>query len=612
MKPIARALTLFILMCLGAAITRAQDAAPSVFRWAAADLAFALPPGWQAQTEPTDGGLLAVFTRDQTRLTVFIAPRPGRAPDERPREVGRWAPWRADAEMRAPLDQAMGLASVFALRYRLDTLYGRAALAVEATSADGARLASGVAGLLPDDRVIAAMLSAPADGFAEAQRQARLILESVVFSQQGAPTLEQHQLVWAVAADGSPEWIGLALDDLGLYALESAGVRIFSLADGALVTAIPFDSPAQATGIAALDGVVYIGDRACRCIRRVDTRAGRWLDPFGAFAGGAPYSLAAIDGAIVAIDGSAGAYTRRTFQIGADGKAREGVRLPVTDQATLAELSSPPTEGAYPPIEVANPTLNRDRLISTAGAQAAAVGADVGLRLYDSTLPRTRYGGLDLAEGVPVLGAVSQVEPFQVWRLAPGDGLTCIYATDLNRVTSGDLGLDMAIRLSAVGGGEVAYNDDAGPGFPGPFGAYDAAVCAETAEPLTVQVEWVAGAGSYALAVEQAAVILPGETPQVGAISEAQPADTWLIQAEGGATLSLTMVATTGDLDPLLRALGPDGALLASNDDASDSALGVNAQILQMPVPQSGQVLLEATRWSGTGAYSLTIISTAP
>jgi hypothetical protein len=171
----------------------------------------------------------------------------------------------------------------------------------------------------------------------------------------------------------------------------------------------------------------------------------------------------------------------------------------------------------------------------------------------------------------------------------------------------------MAIRLIDANGVEIGYNDD--HASAGLYGIYDAALCARlfggADETVTVQIEWVAGEGTYALAVD-ASRPLADSIPVNGTITEAIPVQRWTYIGRAGDTLTVTMIATSGDLDSLLILTAPDGSFVASNDDAIDATLGVNAQMVQVRLPVDGTYTLAAGRWSGAGDYALTLINTSP
>src|SRR5690606_11403726 len=85
----------------------------------------------------------------------------------------------------------------------------------------------------------------------------------------------------------------------------------------------------------------------------------------------------------------------------------------------------------------------------------------------------------------------------------------------------------------------------------------------------------------------------------------------WEFNGTAGQVVTITLEATNGDLDPLLRLIGPDGSTIAENDDAEDSALGTSAQVVGLSLPADGLYRLLATRFDGAGSYRLTVVSTA-
>src|SRR5690606_11358108 len=80
----------------------------------------------------------------------------------------------------------------------------------------------------------------------------------------------------------------------------------------------------------------------------------------------------------------------------------------------------------------------------------------------------------------------------------------------------------------------------------------------------------------------------------------------------------ITMVATSGSLDPLLYLLDAGGDVLASNDDAEDTTVGsFNSQIAGFVLPATGTYTIQATRFGEefggtTGDYELTIDTGSP
>jgi hypothetical protein len=95
-----------------------------------------------------------------------------------------------------------------------------------------------------------------------------------------------------------------------------------------------------------------------------------------------------------------------------------------------------------------------------------------------------------------------------------------------------------------------------------------------------------------------------------GTITTANSADAWSVEGQANAALTVGLNATSGSLDPFLVLVGPDGAIVTSNDDANDSTR--NSQILNFTLPRAGRYTIIATRFAlaigGTeGNYTLTV-----
>ena len=98
-------------------------------------------------------------------------------------------------------------------------------------------------------------------------------------------------------------------------------------------------------------------------------------------------------------------------------------------------------------------------------------------------------------------------------------------------------------------------------------------------------------------------------TRLTGAIQDVFPAQHWVFDGRAGQTLTITMIAQSGDLDPRLELFTSDGRRLALNDDAAeDLTLGVNAQLFRIPLPRDERYVLKAGRYEGTGTYELLFV----
>lgn len=110
--------------------------------------------------------------------------------------------------------------------------------------------------------------------------------------------------------------------------------------------------------------------------------------------------------------------------------------------------------------------------------------------------------------------------------------------------------------------------------------------------------------------------LTPVASPQVATIGQSvtstltneKPKDGYTFDAVAGQTVSIDMAATSGSLDTLLILLGPNGALVASNDDRTDG--GTTDSGLQIVLTADGTYTIIATRYGqsvgGTeGNYTL-------
>ncbi len=238
------------------------------------------------------------------------------------------------------------------------------------------------------------------------------------------------------------------------------------------------------------------------------------------------------------------------------------------------------------------------------------------IRAFSTRGTPDRYGAPSLVLGVPVLGTLSEAAPQQTWTFdgTAGQQLT-LSAVDQSITDPSLFNLDMALRLLAPDGSELAYNDDQlGTDL---FGVYDAEI-SDFALPqtgiYTVRVEWRQGQGMYTLGIngDQSLTLNPdGVTEVEGRLQDVFPVQRWAFSGKQGDVLTFTMSAESGTLDPALALFKPDGKLMAYNDDAYDPELKINAQLAQVRLPADGTYVIEASRFDGAGRYSITIVNTA-
>ncbi|GEM_PF-1145194 len=232
-----------------------------------------------------------------------------------------------------------------------------------------------------------------------------------------------------------------------------------------------------------------------------------------------------------------------------------------------------------------------------------------------------RIGAQTLVAGVPVQGTLTAEIPVQEWTYTGTAGeVIDIHAVDLGRVTTFDLRLDMAVRVFAPDGSEIGYNDD--QLSVDLYGAYDAQIenlVLPADGEYRLQVELVQGAGTYTLGIHRDRVFtldadgtteLSGDGAQALIIEDVFPYEGWVFTGRAGQSLTITMFAESGDLDPALELLMADGRQLAYNDDAENPELGTDAQLNGIPLPIDGEYVLEASRYSGSGEYRIVIVVT--
>lgn len=641
---------------------QAEDA-PSVYHWTDADLAFYLEAGWGMISSNLDQPLTLMNPAEDSRIVLQV-----------------YADGIDSARKREHLDDVLASLAMTPLRYDLAEALGRTALTVQAVDFSRTRIGLGTATPLPDNRLLVAVGDAPNLNSDALQQALVSILNSMVFSADATPTPPGMGILWT--NQGSTEIVltGLARGrGSRLYGLDpGGGINVIDAQTGILVTTYPFDNPAQATGIAAdQQGIVAVGDRACRCIRRMNEE-GRWLDPVGRFEAGAPYSVAtAPDGTIYAVDGGSDGYrlaiigTRQisvsldfnassppSLSVDPDGRlwVLEWLRSMIDDQVSAAvstlTTDDKPTLAlqfwlvSLTPRTITSFSASRTGLAfgdsaqgillyddtpalvdvyPTPGVEAITIDADSlfafsaneGLSAFSSHAPPLRFGGRLLVERVPAIGRLSEDQPTQTWELigSAGDSI-CIQGADQNRTSEAEIGIDMALHLLAPDGSEIGYNDDQSSGDL--FGIYDSQICPVRLPQdgvYTVVAEWRQGTGVYTIAYARDQKLdLNGESVMQlsGYIYDVLPADRWHFAGHVGQSLTVTMTATDGDLDPRLELDKPNGSLLASNDDAADPDLGVNAQIAQVRLPEDGEYVIKAGRWEGSGHYALIVVVTTP
>lgn len=220
-----------------------------------------------------------------------------------------------------------------------------------------------------------------------------------------------------------------------------------------------------------------------------------------------------------------------------------------------------------------------------------------------------RLGSAALTPGLEVQGILSTETPQQLWTYTATAGeqitLTAVDNTGIGQV-------DVALRLLGPDGAEIAFNDDHDSLDLDNF--TDAQILSQTlpaAGEYTIQVELMDGEGAYTLGISLTRALIPGDngiSTGTGRLSFGFPVERWTFNGAADQTLTITMEPTSGDLDPILRLIGPDGALIDENDDAEDTSLGTSAQLANIALPADGTYTLEAARFEGTGSYTISLV----
>lgn len=267
----------------------------------------------------------------------------------------------------------------------------------------------------------------------------------------------------------------------------------------------------------------------------------------------------------------------------------------------------------YPlPGEIVNP---RGVVSTTDGTLyiADSDGTFGAITAMSTQVMQGRVGDTLLIPGVVVQGTLNPQILKQEWTLNGSTGQrVTISAVDLSGIGA----LDLSLKLIAPDGSEEAVNDDHLSGdLPGLLDAQITNQVLAASGTYTVQVERVEGEGNYHLAVttdQPFELSAEGVTQLSGSLADALPVQRWVFQGSAGQVFTITMQAKgAGTLDPIISVYSADGTLLEENDDAADTALGRNAQIVGLQLPSDGLYYLDARRFEGEGTYSIVIVTTS-
>lgn len=631
---------------------RAQTVGYEPYRWGEADLALLMP----ALTEHHEQDGIIMLTASLPAATTRVEVLPETT---------------LDADFPTALLSRLRELTATNYQYQPITWFGRPGLRgqAEGSTQDGWVVkARGRIGRLPDGRVL--IVAVWGDSLIEQERVDE-VADSVVFGAESDPLAPAFRLLWDRPAPEVPSSVtAITAAAQRLYAVDiERGVIAHNLADGAEIAAFPFQNPAQPTAVAVdTSGVVYVGDRACRCVRRMLPN-GVWLDSIGEFGANAPFDITVDGDTVFATDTTAEGYVLRRLSLTEEQAiplSFNGAAPPLVASepgwgvSVLEWLSSlmdgtisgsfSRLDGKYVPVYqewiAISPEGVRDialrRHLALAGDEIRFLNDVTGelsslrppfqpvgiafddegvlyvagrageLAAYSDRLPPEHIGDERLRPGVPVQGVLSEANPVQSWTYEGRAGeVISLQAVDLARVDYTAVGLDMDITLLAPDGTQVAYNDDQrGDEL---FGIYDAHI-PDARLPAdgvyTVNVGWRQGEGTYTLGISRpVAFALEGGVMRLdGRLQDVFPTAYYRFEGRAGQTLTFTMRAESGTLDPALTLRAPDGSLFAYNDDAADPELGVDAQIVRAVLPADGLYTLEAGRYEGVGRFSLVVV----
>jgi hypothetical protein len=236
----------------------------------------------------------------------------------------------------------------------------------------------------------------------------------------------------------------------------------------------------------------------------------------------------------------------------------------------------------------------------------ATVGSITAMSLGVET---GRIGKSNLVSGMEVQGILEGTISRQLWTF---DGLRGDFVTLTALAGINSFNLDLAIQLLDPTGREIAVVDNDEDGFLDNYlDAQLRSLILPSDGQYYVIIERKDGEGNYRLGLSRSSLIPLNEAQAniTGALGDTVPMQTWFFEAQAGQTATITMQAVEGsNLDPTLSLLTARGDFLIGNDDADDPELGFNSQILAYRLPSTALYLVEASRFTGEGTYSLSIV----
>lgn len=92
--------------------------------------------------------------------------------------------------------------------------------------------------------------------------------------------------------------------------------------------------------------------------------------------------------------------------------------------------------------------------------------------------------------------------------------------------------------------------------------------------------------------------------PVSGTLNDATPAEEWTFTGQSDQVISLIVTAISGDLDPILSLVGPDGALIGENDDLD--SLVRDAGLEAITLPAAGEYTVRVARYEDAAGEHIT------